>query len=410
MLHQSDRGTPDGGGPSGISKKKRKRQSDHSTTVCTHCKTSKTPMWRRGEGDVILCNRCGLFWARHGVERPLDMEHYQRARSSSTVSESAALLNRTSLSKSTSLGGGSGKLSRTSDALISPRDRALSAAAAVGGGSESSQSSSLSSIQARALVSPRLIVTATAQAAAQYARPTMGSMLLQAPLINVPVASAAASTARQQQQSSFLDSSSTASSATASVGGGYSLMAPNECETSFFEPSFFNAIDNISDTQSIMSDGGSNSGNSYSPFGHNASASVSVSSISALAPDSPSTTMFDQLSSCILSNSQDDIGGSLVMNQELPTVFDLNGRHNNNNGGGVSPTAGVSALDLDFAMHHDEQLSHHLHDHPPSMILTTPSGSNAMNFSPSFSTTSSGNHQRGNSGSSFSMELFLSGL
>lgn len=31
---------------------------------CTQCKTTKSPGWRRGKNNCLLCNRCGLQWKR----------------------------------------------------------------------------------------------------------------------------------------------------------------------------------------------------------------------------------------------------------------------------------------------------------------------------------------------------------
>jgi hypothetical protein len=38
---------------------------------CTHCATTDTPLWRKGPGDKRLCNRCGVYWKRHGTLPPL---------------------------------------------------------------------------------------------------------------------------------------------------------------------------------------------------------------------------------------------------------------------------------------------------------------------------------------------------
>lgn len=51
--------------------KKRKRKKFYKTirsneNVCTNCRITSTPEWRRGpEGPLSLCNRCGLYWAKH---------------------------------------------------------------------------------------------------------------------------------------------------------------------------------------------------------------------------------------------------------------------------------------------------------------------------------------------------------
>lgn len=33
---------------------------------CSSCGTQRTPMWRRGPDGVIMCNACGIRWARYG--------------------------------------------------------------------------------------------------------------------------------------------------------------------------------------------------------------------------------------------------------------------------------------------------------------------------------------------------------
>jgi uncharacterized Zn finger protein (UPF0148 family) len=44
------------------------------TTVCTHCSSTKSPLWRRGQHGEILCNACGLYWKHHGSYRPLSLK------------------------------------------------------------------------------------------------------------------------------------------------------------------------------------------------------------------------------------------------------------------------------------------------------------------------------------------------
>lgn len=43
-------------------------------TYCNNCMTSNTPLWRRGEKGVTLCNACGLFLKLHGRPRPISMK------------------------------------------------------------------------------------------------------------------------------------------------------------------------------------------------------------------------------------------------------------------------------------------------------------------------------------------------
>lgn len=42
--------------------------------ICTHCNSTKSPLWRRGVHAEILCNACGLYWKHHGCYRPLTLK------------------------------------------------------------------------------------------------------------------------------------------------------------------------------------------------------------------------------------------------------------------------------------------------------------------------------------------------
>ena len=48
--------------------------SDGTTTTCTNCHTTNTPLWRRNPEGQPLCNACGLFLKLHGVVRPLSLK------------------------------------------------------------------------------------------------------------------------------------------------------------------------------------------------------------------------------------------------------------------------------------------------------------------------------------------------
>ncbi|KAI3407122.2 hypothetical protein KGF56_000023 [Candida oxycetoniae] len=39
---------------------------------CTNCQTRTTPLWRKSNTGLLLCNACGLFFKLHGVLRPLN--------------------------------------------------------------------------------------------------------------------------------------------------------------------------------------------------------------------------------------------------------------------------------------------------------------------------------------------------
>jgi len=44
-------------------------EKSHPEFVCSYCKTTTTPMWRKGpHGKNTLCNRCGIKWSR--VQNP----------------------------------------------------------------------------------------------------------------------------------------------------------------------------------------------------------------------------------------------------------------------------------------------------------------------------------------------------
>ncbi|KAG0203828.1 hypothetical protein BGX28_004033 [Mortierella sp. GBA30] len=43
-------------------------------TQCTNCNTLKTPLWRRDQNGLPLCNACGLFLKLHGRTRPLSLK------------------------------------------------------------------------------------------------------------------------------------------------------------------------------------------------------------------------------------------------------------------------------------------------------------------------------------------------
>jgi hypothetical protein len=41
--------------------------------ICSHCVASQTPQWRWSAKRHLLCNACGVYEMRCGVERPLSM-------------------------------------------------------------------------------------------------------------------------------------------------------------------------------------------------------------------------------------------------------------------------------------------------------------------------------------------------
>mmetsp|Transcript_3323 Transcript_3323/g.4915 ORF Transcript_3323/g.4915 Transcript_3323/m.4915 type:complete len:121 (+) Transcript_3323:1202-1564(+) len=40
---------------------------------CSNCSIKKTPLWRKGPHHELLCNRCGIYYKRHGEHRPLNL-------------------------------------------------------------------------------------------------------------------------------------------------------------------------------------------------------------------------------------------------------------------------------------------------------------------------------------------------
>ncbi|KAJ2610545.1 hypothetical protein EV177_003912 [Coemansia sp. RSA 1804] len=47
---------------------------DIPKTVCTNCKTTTTPLWRRDESGNALCNACGLYYKLHKENRPITLK------------------------------------------------------------------------------------------------------------------------------------------------------------------------------------------------------------------------------------------------------------------------------------------------------------------------------------------------
>ncbi|KAJ2306007.1 hypothetical protein IWW55_001657 [Coemansia sp. RSA 2706] len=43
-------------------------------TVCSNCKTTNTPLWRRDEAGQPLCNACGLYYKLHKENRPIALK------------------------------------------------------------------------------------------------------------------------------------------------------------------------------------------------------------------------------------------------------------------------------------------------------------------------------------------------
>ncbi|KAF9986904.1 hypothetical protein BGZ75_001267 [Mortierella antarctica] len=74
-------------------------------TQCTNCNTFKTPLWRRDQNGLPLCNACGLFLKLHGRTRPLSLK--------------------TDVIKKRNRGGANGKSSKTNEHRNKERDQVL---------------------------------------------------------------------------------------------------------------------------------------------------------------------------------------------------------------------------------------------------------------------------------------------
>lgn len=45
--------------------------TDGSSATCSNCDTTTTPLWRKTDAGINLCNACGLFLKLHGKSRPV---------------------------------------------------------------------------------------------------------------------------------------------------------------------------------------------------------------------------------------------------------------------------------------------------------------------------------------------------
>lgn len=66
-------------------------QSNPYQTQCAHCKSFKSPLWRRGEHGEMLCNACGLYWRNHRTMRPKDFILKPRSAPMSPLMQSSAI-------------------------------------------------------------------------------------------------------------------------------------------------------------------------------------------------------------------------------------------------------------------------------------------------------------------------------
>ncbi|EJU00517.1 glucocorticoid receptor-like protein, partial [Dacryopinax primogenitus] len=50
------------------------RLSQEEEAQCANCGAKRTPLWRRGLGDELNCNACGLYVKQHKKPRPLNLQ------------------------------------------------------------------------------------------------------------------------------------------------------------------------------------------------------------------------------------------------------------------------------------------------------------------------------------------------
>ncbi|OAQ84633.1 GATA zinc finger domain-containing protein [Purpureocillium lilacinum] len=60
--------------------------------VCSNCRSTATPLWRKDEEDNLLCNACGLYAKLHGCPRPLTSKRGSTASAADAASADASIL------------------------------------------------------------------------------------------------------------------------------------------------------------------------------------------------------------------------------------------------------------------------------------------------------------------------------
>ncbi|KAG0381193.1 hypothetical protein BGX24_006565 [Mortierella sp. AD032] len=66
--------------------------------MCTNCKTTLTPLWRKDDAGDILCNACGLYYKLHHIHRPISLKRnvirrrsrYEGGKAAATAAAAAA--------------------------------------------------------------------------------------------------------------------------------------------------------------------------------------------------------------------------------------------------------------------------------------------------------------------------------
>lgn len=61
-----------------VKRRQRISKKNPRCVSCANCKVDKSPLWRKGDNGRVLCNKCGLYWSRHGHDRPNTLERARR--------------------------------------------------------------------------------------------------------------------------------------------------------------------------------------------------------------------------------------------------------------------------------------------------------------------------------------------
>lgn len=61
-----------------VKRRQRVSKKNPRCVSCANCKVDKSPLWRKGDNGRVLCNKCGLYWSRHGHDRPSTLERARR--------------------------------------------------------------------------------------------------------------------------------------------------------------------------------------------------------------------------------------------------------------------------------------------------------------------------------------------
>jgi len=65
-----------------IKRKARLPKKNTRSGSCSNCRDETSPLWRKGLNDRDLCNKCGLYWGRHGFDRPATLQKSKRKHTS----------------------------------------------------------------------------------------------------------------------------------------------------------------------------------------------------------------------------------------------------------------------------------------------------------------------------------------